>query len=67
MLIASPAAVYFRPSGSPPATDASGEADYGHIDTFEVEPNEGPRLWRLDGAWGEALVTDPVIALVFDH
>ena len=34
MLITSPAAVYFRPSGSPPATDASGEADYGHIDTF---------------------------------
>jgi hypothetical protein len=35
-------------SGSPPAVDASGEADYGHIDSFEWD--EAGAV--LDGDWG---------------
>lgn len=34
--------------GNPPATDASGERDYGHIDSFDWEPG----VYVLHGSWG---------------
>lgn len=34
--------------GAPPATDASGEIDYGHIDSFEWDDKGG----LLEGDWG---------------
>jgi hypothetical protein len=34
--------------GAPPATDASGEVDFGHIDSFDWEEN----TFRLEGDWG---------------
>jgi hypothetical protein len=34
--------------GAPPATDASGETDFGHIDSFGWDDN----TFRLEGDWG---------------
>jgi hypothetical protein len=34
--------------GAPPARDASGEIDYGHIELFEWKPG----CYRLEGDWG---------------
>lgn len=42
----------FRRSDAPPAVDASGETDYGNIDTFVWE---GGR-YELEGSWGSATV-----------
>ena len=47
--------------GSPPARDRSGEADYGHIDSFEWKPG----CYRLEGDWGfmEVLGSDVTVAM----
>jgi hypothetical protein len=34
--------------GAPPARDATGEIDYGHIEGFEWKPG----CYRLEGSWG---------------
>lgn len=34
--------------GAPPAEDANGVIDYGHIDSFEWKPG----CYRLEGDWG---------------
>ena len=39
--------------GSPPATDASGEIDYGHIDSFMWDSGQ----YELEGDWGVMKVT----------
>jgi hypothetical protein len=41
--------------GAPPATDATGEADYGHVDLFEWEGD----TYRLSGDFGELTVSGP--------
>jgi hypothetical protein len=35
--------------GAPPATDASGEIDFGHVDSFDWDGNN----FRLEGDWDE--------------
>ena len=53
-----------RLSGSRPAVDASGEPDFGHVDTFV--PNTAEDRWELEGDWGDAAVRHPDVALRFD-
>lgn len=57
----SDAAIHVRRSMAPPATDASGEPDYGRIDTLHLAADHGPDVWELTGDWGEALVRQPRI------
>ena len=40
-------------SGSPPAIDASGESDFGHIDSFEWEDGR----YVINGDWGRIEAT----------
>ncbi|MEV6366802.1 hypothetical protein AB0L86_07905 [Micromonospora musae] len=63
--IKSESAVLVRRSSLPPATDAAGEFDYGHIDTFQ-QMGSGDATWALTGDWGEALVREPRVLLDLD-
>lgn len=51
-------------SGNPPATDATGGVDLGHIDAFVFNPTDDH--WDLEGNWGTARVRSPLVALRFD-
>jgi hypothetical protein len=51
-------------SGRPPATDATGEADFGNVDAFAFDPTDDH--WKLEGDWGYARVHDPKVTLRFD-
>ena len=53
----------FQPSGKPPATDATGEADFGHIDAFVLT---GPETWTLSGEWGSVSLSRPEVRLTFE-
>jgi hypothetical protein len=53
-----------RLSGVGPATDATGESDFGHVDAFVFNPVED--RWRLEGDWGDAVVRSPEVTLIFD-
>lgn len=66
LTVRSDAAVHVRRSLAPPARDAAGELDYGHIDTLQLAVDHGPEVWELTGAWGEALVRQPRIDLRFE-
>jgi hypothetical protein len=49
--------------GAPPATDASGESDFGNIDSFECEEDH---RYTLIGDWGHMVIeasSGPVVAL----
>lgn len=59
--------VGFERSGAPPATDASGERDLGHIDVFAPVDSDGRDAWELSGDWGSARVVEPVVSLTFDR
>ena len=59
------AEVYLEDSGDPPAVDASGEQDYGHIDTF-TPVGDDSSIWELTGDGGEASVTLPAVELSLD-
>jgi len=48
--------------GAPPATDATGEIDYGHIDPMTW----GSGLYELQGYWGERRVRAPAARVVFE-
>lgn len=48
--------------GAPPATDASGEIDYGHIDTMEWDAG----LYELHGDWGAMRVWAKSARVVLD-
>jgi hypothetical protein len=49
-------ALTWTDQGQPPAVDASGEADFGHIDSFIVAAGH----CRLEGDWGQIKVeSDP--------
>ena len=56
----------FEPSNSPAAHDVTGEADYGHIDSFVPVDWAGGPAWKLDGDWGIALVRRPTVALTLE-
>ena len=48
--------------GGPPAIDATGEIDYGHIDTMTWDSG----LYELQGDWGEMRVRARAARLVLD-
>jgi hypothetical protein len=66
LTVRSDAAIHVRRSMAPPATDASGKRDYGHIDTLHLAADHRPELWELAGDWGEALVSQPGIDMRFE-
>ena len=47
-------------SGNPPATDASGEADYGQIDSFEWDDSGA----LLEGSWGRMEIVSSSVGVV---
>ena len=47
-------------SGALPAVDASGEIDWGHIETFEAAD---AGWWELQGDWGILRVREPSVAI----
>jgi hypothetical protein len=51
----------FRASQAAPAVDASGEEDFGNIDSFV---NVGGDRWRIDGSWGTLDVRSPQVTIV---
>jgi hypothetical protein len=53
-----------RLSGNCPATDATGEPDFGHVDAFVLNP--AANRWELEGDWGQATVRNPEVTLRFD-
>jgi hypothetical protein len=56
-------AVVVELSGAPPAIDASGATDLGHIDGVNEVEND---MWVLEGDWGQATVRAPRVDLLFD-
>jgi hypothetical protein len=44
----------------PPATDATGQKDYGHIDTFLCDDER----YELNGNWGHVVVHGPAPAVI---
>lgn len=48
-------AIVVRPSGLPPAIDANGETDLGHIDVMTLD-DDG---YHLEGDWGTVVVDSP--------
>lgn len=56
-------ALSFQPGQGQPASDATGEVDYGNIDTFDPVDWEGRDAWMLTGLWGELLVATPEVAV----
>jgi hypothetical protein len=52
-----------RLSRSPPAPDASGELDLGHVDAFVFNPADDS--WELEGDWGHARAGQPEVRLRF--
>ena len=55
-----------RSSHAPPATDASGENDYGHIDEFLPVQYNGENVWEMSGDWGDLLTVEPAVSLAFE-
>ena len=53
-----------RLSGARPAIDATGEPDFGNVDTFVFDPEEN--RWELEGDWGYAGFRSPEVTLRFD-
>jgi hypothetical protein len=48
--------------GAPPATDATGEADYGHVDSFEWDED----TYRLGGDFGKLTVSASTVRVAID-
>ncbi|GAA1027563.1 hypothetical protein GCM10009557_09400 [Virgisporangium ochraceum] len=59
LIVDSDTAILARRSTCPPAIDVTGEADYGHIDTFTRATDIADDVWQLSGEWGEALIRQP--------
>lgn len=64
LLLTSASPISFHRSDMQPATDATGESDWGNIDTFEAVDWEGHHAWSLHGAWGELVIAEPAVCLV---
>jgi hypothetical protein len=64
LTVRSPAPAELIFSGAPPAHDATGEMDFGHVDAFVC--NEAADTWELEGDWGNARVRSPEVTLRFD-
>jgi len=63
--VTSGVAVAFQPGTGPPASDATGEFDWGNIDTFDSVDWEGRDAWQLTGSWGELLAAEPEVSVEF--
>ena len=55
-----------RRSGAPPARDATGEQDLGHIDAL-MPVAAARETWRLKGDWGELDVVAPTVRFVLSE
>ena len=53
-------------SDAPPATDASGELDFGNIDLFTPVDWDGEAAWEIRGTWGDLLAVEPSVDIAFD-
>ena len=51
---------------APPATDASGEHDFGNIDLFAPVDWDGDGAWEMSGGWGELLTVEPTVDIEFE-
>lgn len=63
LTLRSSAPVDLRLSGSPPAADASGERDYGNIDSLVGDAHD---VWEMEGDWGYARLVNPDVTLRLD-
>ena len=66
LTVDSDTAVLVRRSTCLPAIDASGEAHYGHIDSFTLATDVADNVWELNGDWGEALIRQPRVCVHLD-
>ncbi len=53
-----------RHSDARPATDATGEEDFGNIDSLYPVDSNGRDRWAMEGDWGELEVVEPLIRFV---
>jgi hypothetical protein len=63
LTVSSSRPISFEGSKAPPAIDASGQLDYGNIDTFTCIDWDGTAAWELTGDWGRAIVKQPTVVL----
>lgn len=63
LTLTSASPISFQGSNRPPATDATGQRDWGNIDTFEPVDWEGRDAWLVQGDWGELTVVQPNVRL----
>jgi hypothetical protein len=61
LVISSPEGLTFNRSEAPPAVDASGEKDFGNIDSFT---NVGEDRWQIEGCWGTLEVCSPQVTVL---
>lgn len=54
----------FHRSDLPPATDATGEPDFGNIDVLAPVDWDGEDAWEMSGSWGHLLALEPTLAVV---
>ena len=64
--MASAKQLFLRRSGTPAATDASGEHDFGNIDVFTPVDCDGEIAWELSGDWGDLTAVEPAVNLAFE-
>lgn len=67
LMISSTQPILFEGSEAPPAIDASGELDYGNIDTFTGIDWDGTAALELTGDWGRAIVKQPTVVLTLNQ
>jgi len=65
MRLDSESPIQIHRSSAPPAVDATGEMDYGNIDTFRPIDGAASITWELTGEWGTARVTHPRVRIEF--
>jgi hypothetical protein len=66
LTVASPQRSRLHRSDAPPAIDASGEPDFGNIESFSAVDWEGEMAWELSGSWGDLVVVEPSVAIVLE-
>ena len=64
LVVASSERPRLRRSEAPPATDATGEQDFGNIDSLYPVDSDGRDSWAMAGDWGELEVVEPLIRFV---
>jgi hypothetical protein len=66
LTVASTKRSVLRRSDARPATDASGELDFGNIDVFTPVDCDGEVAWEISGDWGDLLTVEPSVELSFE-